>query len=133
MLNPVTHASAGAASERYRVEPYIIAADVYSEPPHAGRGGWTWYTGAAGWMYRAGLEAILGLRRQGASLWLKPNLPSAWDHAEISVRLEGVQHIISVRRGAKNACRHPVMPEGEFVFAPKPGAKGTRIEAEIPA
>ena len=68
MLNPINHASTPDAVQRYKVEPYVACADVYSMPPHVGRGGWTWYTGSAGWMYRAGLEWILGFRLQGASL-----------------------------------------------------------------
>ena len=66
MLNPIHHASTRAAVHRYKVEPYVVCADVYAMPPHVGRGGWTWYTGAAGWLYRAGLEWILGFRVQGA-------------------------------------------------------------------
>ena len=78
LLNPINHALTPEAVERYKVEPYVIAADVYSVPPHAGRGGWTWYTGAAGWMYQAGIEGILGIRRQGHHLVINPSLPSAW-------------------------------------------------------
>ena len=66
ILNPINHASTRAGVHRYKVEPYVVAADVYAEPPHVGRGGWTWYTGSAGWMYRAGLEWILGFRLRGA-------------------------------------------------------------------
>jgi cyclic beta-1,2-glucan synthetase len=68
---------------RYKVEPYIVAADVYSVTPHVGRGGWTWYTGAAGWMYRAGLEGILGFRVQGANMLLTPSIPENWPGFEI--------------------------------------------------
>ena len=68
LLNPINHASTRAGIHRYKVEPYVACADVYSEPPHVGRGGWTWYTGSAGWMYRAGLEWILGFRLRGAKL-----------------------------------------------------------------
>ena len=64
-LNPINHASTPDAIHRYKVEPYVACADLYSTPPHVGRGGWTWYTGSAGWMYRAGLEWILGFRLQG--------------------------------------------------------------------
>ena len=66
MLNPVNRTTTRAAVHRYKVEPYVIAADIYSVAPHVGRGGWTWYTGSAGWMYRAGLEAILGFHVQGS-------------------------------------------------------------------
>ena len=68
ILNPINHARTPGAVHRYKVEPYVVCADVYSMPPHVGRGGWTWYTGSAGWMYRAGLEWILGFRLHGATL-----------------------------------------------------------------
>jgi cyclic beta-1,2-glucan synthetase len=86
MLNPINHARTAADVERYRVEPYVVAADVYAEPPHVGRGGWTWYTGSAGWMYRAGLESILGVRRRGARLVVDPCIPRAWAGFELVVR-----------------------------------------------
>ncbi|MDQ7094981.1 glucoamylase family protein [Desulfosporosinus sp. PR] len=78
MLNPVNHARTEHEANRYKVEPYVVAADVYAIHPHVGRGGWTWYTGAAGWLYQAGLEGILGFKRQGDKLVLKPCLPSHW-------------------------------------------------------
>ena len=68
ILNPINHASTRAGVHRYKVEPYVMAADVYAEPPHVGRGGWTWYTGSAGWMYQAGVEWILGFRLRGTTL-----------------------------------------------------------------
>ncbi len=77
MLNPVTHGDSPVAITRYRVEPYVMAADVYSVPPHVGRGGWTWYTGAAGWMYRLLLETFLGLERRPGHLRFNPRLPAA--------------------------------------------------------
>jgi len=78
MLNPINHARTGAGIQRYKVEPYVVAGDVYAEPPHVGRGGWTWYTGSAGWMYRAGLESILGFRLRGERLVVDPCIPRAW-------------------------------------------------------
>jgi cyclic beta-1,2-glucan synthetase len=78
LLNPVNHAREPAAAQRYGGEPYVLAGDVYSHPAHAGRAGWTWYTGAAGWMYRAGLEGILGIERRGDRLVIDPCLPTAW-------------------------------------------------------
>ena len=81
---------------RYRVEPYVIAADVYSEPPHVGRGGWTWYTGSAAWMYRAGLEWILGCRVRGASLLLDPCIPRSWTGFAVTLRFRGTPYEIEV-------------------------------------
>ncbi len=78
MLNPANHTRTPADVERYKTEPYVVAGDVYAHPAHAGRGGWTWYTGSAGWMYRAGLESILGLRRRGSTFEIDPCIPSSW-------------------------------------------------------
>jgi len=95
-INPVTHALTPEAAETYRVEPYVVAADVFAEEPHVGRGGWTWYTGSAGWMYRAGLEAILGLKRRGAVLVIEPCLPPEWTRVDVSYRVGGTTYEITV-------------------------------------
>jgi cyclic beta-1,2-glucan synthetase len=79
MLNPINHSRTRADVERYKVEPYVVAADVYTHPAHIGRGGWTWYTGSAAWMYRLGLESILGLRREGSRFSVSPCVPAPWD------------------------------------------------------
>jgi cyclic beta-1,2-glucan synthetase len=84
MLNPIEHSSTRAGAQKYKVEPYVMAADIYGEAPHVGRGGWTWYTGSSGWMYRAGIEYILGILPHGDFLELKPCVSSAW--ARFSVR-----------------------------------------------
>ena len=81
---------------RYKVEPYVACADVYSQPPHVGRGGWTWYTGSAGWMYRAGLEWILGFRVRGATLLIDPCMPRAWRGFEIVFRYHSARYEIAV-------------------------------------
>jgi cyclic beta-1,2-glucan synthetase len=86
LLNPIHRAATRADVSRYRVEPYVVAADIYSEAPHVGRGGWTWYTGAAGWLHRAGLESILGFRKRGATLHIDPCIPRAWKRFEIAYR-----------------------------------------------
>ncbi|HMA42010.1 MAG TPA: protein ndvB, partial [Gemmatimonadales bacterium] len=86
LLNPINHTRSAADVERYKTEPYVMAGDVYAHPAHAGRGGWTWYTGSAGWMYRAGLESILGLKRHGASFELDPCIPAAWPEYSITWR-----------------------------------------------
>lgn len=78
MLNPINHARTGEDSERYRTEPYAVAADVYAHPMHVGRGGWTWYTGSAGWMYQAAVQALLGLTRHGRVMSVAPCVPTAW-------------------------------------------------------
>ncbi|MDH5536803.1 MAG: glycosyl transferase family 36, partial [Betaproteobacteria bacterium] len=92
----INHASTRADVQRYKVEPYVAAADVYSVAPHVGRGGWTWYTGSAGWLYRAGIEAILGFRLQGASLLLAPCIPNEWPRFEIVFRYRSARYEIAV-------------------------------------
>ena len=96
LLNPINHANTRAGVYRYKVEPYVVAADVYAEPPHAGRGGWTWYTGSAGWMYRAGIEWILGVRLRGTSLYFDPCIPRAWRGFEITFRYHSSFYEIAV-------------------------------------
>jgi cyclic beta-1,2-glucan synthetase len=97
MLNPINHARTRAEAERYKVEPYVVAADVSAHPGHAGRGGWTWYTGSAAWMYRIGIEEILGLRRHGRSFELSPCIPSSWPAFSISWRHGGTRFEIEVK------------------------------------
>jgi cyclic beta-1,2-glucan synthetase len=96
ILNPINRASTRAGVHRYKAEPYVAAADVYAQYPHVGRGGWTWYTGSAGWMYRAGLEWLLGFRLRGAVLHLDPCIPRAWDHFEITFRYHASRYEIRV-------------------------------------
>jgi cyclic beta-1,2-glucan synthetase len=84
MMNPVNHARSASDAFRYRAEPYVIAGDVYAHPQHPGRGGWSWYTGAAGWLYRAGLESILGLRVRGDSFEVDPCIPASWTEYTIT-------------------------------------------------
>ena len=78
MINPINHVRTPEDSERYRVEPYAIAADVYAHPMHVGRGGWTWYTGSAGWMYQAAIRGLLGVQRSGSTLRINPCIPAVW-------------------------------------------------------
>ena len=118
LLNPINHTRSAADVERYKAEPYVTAGDVYAHPAHAGRGGWTWYTGSAGWMYRAGLESILGLKRHGASFELDPCIPAAWPEYSIVWRFGRTGYDISVSN-PEHRCRgiaeaeldgHPVDP-----------------------
>jgi cyclic beta-1,2-glucan synthetase len=80
MINPINHMRTADDTERYRAEPYAVAADVYAHPMHVGRGGWTWYTGSAGWMYQAAIQSLLGLRRNGATMSVNPCIPAVWPH-----------------------------------------------------
>jgi cyclic beta-1,2-glucan glucanotransferase len=100
MINPVRHVDTPEAMARYKVEPYVMAADVYSVAPHTGRGGWTWYTGSAGWMYRLVVESLLGLRlehsQQGALLHVEPCLPEAWPGYSLEYRVGETSYRIDV-------------------------------------
>jgi cyclic beta-1,2-glucan synthetase len=86
MINPINHTRTPEGVERYKVEPYVVAADVYAHPMHMGRGGWTWYTGSAGWMYQAAIEGLLGLRRSGCSLSIDPCIPPMWPGFKVTWR-----------------------------------------------
>jgi len=96
MLNPVVRASSRASMQRYKVEPYVVAGDVYAEPPHVGRGGWTWYTGSSGWIYRASLEWILGFRVRGTTLSIDPCIPRSWPYYSIIFRNQSAIYQIKV-------------------------------------
>lgn len=99
LLNPINHAKNAADVERYKVEPYVMAADIYSVAPHIGRGGWTWYTGAAGWMYQAGIEGILGIHREGHFLRIDPHLPRHWPGFSAEITMEATRYSIEVDIG----------------------------------
>ena len=96
MINPINHATSPEDIATYKVEPYVIAADVYAISPHVGRGGWSWYTGSAGWMYRLILESLLGLRRDGETLRIEPCLPVSWDGFRLIYRYRGTTYRIQV-------------------------------------
>jgi cyclic beta-1,2-glucan synthetase len=96
LLNPIRLASSRAASHRYKAEPYVVSADVYSEPPHVGRAGWSWYTGSAAWMYRVGLEGMLGFQLRGEVLRLNPCVPKSWLGFEIVYRHRSSRYEIAV-------------------------------------
>lgn len=96
LLNPIHHATTPADLHRYKVEPYVVCADIYAEPNHVGRGGWTWYTGSAAWMYRAGLEWILGCRLRGATLVIDPCVPKAWPGFSIAFKYRSAHYDITV-------------------------------------
>ena len=96
MLNPINRTRTAADVRRYKGEPYVLAGDVLAHPEHSGRAGWTWYTGSASWMYRAGLENILGLRRQGSALEMDPCIPSSWGEYEISWQFGRTRYVITV-------------------------------------
>ena len=98
MLNPVNHGGQPEAIERYKVEPYVMCADIYAAPPHTGRGGWTWYTGAAGWMYRLTVETLLGLQLEVDHLRIAPCIPAHWESYKIHYRYRETVYHIQVKR-----------------------------------
>ena len=108
MISPGAHTRTAALRQRYKVEPYVIAADIYGSEPHEGRGGWTWYTGAAGWAWRVGLEEVLGLRlEQGHTLVLNPCIPDEWPEFSIDYRVPGsaTRYLVQVRNPDRCAAR----------------------------
>jgi cyclic beta-1,2-glucan synthetase len=111
LINPINHAKTMQAALLYAVEPYALAADVYAIAPHTGRGGWTWYTGSAGWMYRAGLEWILGFRVQANELVLAPCIPKTWPGFEILFRHRTAKYQIRVDNphGATQGVAHATL------------------------
>lgn len=103
MINPVNHARSVEETAVYKVEPYVVAADVYALPPHTGRGGWTWYTGSAAWLYRLIVESLLGLRLEVDRLYLDPCLPADWEGFKMHYRYrETVYHITVLQESARN-------------------------------
>jgi cellobiose phosphorylase len=120
LLNPISHSDTPDKAMRYRVEPYVVAGDVYGVPPHVGRGGWTWYTGSASWMYRLGLEEILGLRQAGNALHISPCIPKSWSGYRLSYRDGTTSYEISVENpdGVNRGIRQ-VSIDGEIL----PGGK----------
>ena len=96
MLNPITHSDSPEGVDVYKVEPYVVAADVYTAKGHLGRGGWTWYTGSASWMYRIALEAILGFHQRGEKLYIEPCIPKTWNQFSIDYRFRSTTYRILV-------------------------------------
>jgi cyclic beta-1,2-glucan synthetase len=112
MLSPVSHTRTLEETEVYRVEPYVIAADVYGVPPHTGRGGWTWYTGSAGWMFRIALESILGIKLvEGKTLWLRTRMPETWPFFSLHYRIPETPTIYDI--SVKN---EPSRPKHSVTF-----------------
>ncbi|HET6763262.1 MAG TPA: hypothetical protein VFH27_06310 [Longimicrobiaceae bacterium] len=119
MLNPLTHAATAEEAERYKVEPYVVAADVYTADGQVGRGGWTWYTGSASWMYRVGLEAILGFTKRGDTLRIDPCVPRAWPEFGIDYRFGTAVYAITVRQpGAIRGGEVEVTVDGRMLDGP---------------
>jgi cyclic beta-1,2-glucan synthetase len=113
MLNPIYHSDSPEGAGHYQVEPYVMAADVYGAPPHTGKGGWTWYTGSGGWTYRLGLEAILGFRRRGNVLRLRPRIPAAWPGYQLTYRWGQSRYHIQVSRPGDHPDGREILLDGK--------------------
>jgi cyclic beta-1,2-glucan synthetase len=101
MINPVNHSLSSEAVAIYKVEPYVMAADIYAVAPHVGRGGWTWYTGSAGWMYRLIIESLLGLRLEIDTLHFAPCFPADWTEFQVHYRFQETVYHIKVLKSAE--------------------------------
>jgi cellobiose phosphorylase len=100
LINPITHGDSPERIARYKVEPYVVAADVYGVEPHRGQGGWTWYSGSSAWLYRIILESILGFDLQGEKLCLSPKLPTTWNGFRLRYKFRDTEYKIAVKRSA---------------------------------
>jgi cellobiose phosphorylase len=109
MLNPIHHGGTPEQIATYKVEPYVVAADVYTVAPHLGRGGWTWYTGSAGWMYRLLVETLLGVNLEGDQLRLTPRMPKAWTTYKIHYRYRQTVYHITITQLAADSTDAPVL------------------------
>jgi cyclic beta-1,2-glucan synthetase len=121
LLNPINHSRTAEKAGHYRVEPYVVAADVYGVAPHTGRGGWTWYTGSSGWLYRLGLEGILGLHRVGQTLRIEPCIPPDWEGYEIVYGYGRTNYHIHVKNsaGVQQGVAAEVWLDGERLTGPE--------------
>ena len=112
LINPLNHGTTPESVAIYRVEPYVVAADVYAVPPHTGRGGWTWYTGSAGWMYRLITESFLGLRLEVDKLHFSPCLPADWKSFTVHYRYRNTIYHITFRSAGSAAAAKRVVLDG---------------------
>ncbi|MDR1391629.1 MAG: hypothetical protein LBJ09_00330 [Clostridiales bacterium] len=110
MLNPINHSLTKEGADNYKIEPYVLAADVYTNSQHRGRGGWSWYTGASGWMYRTGIEEIIGFNLNGNVLNINPKLPSYWNECQIQYKHENKIIEIKIKNpNQKNKLKKPLV------------------------
>ena len=103
MINPINHTRDRASAMRYVTEPYVVDGDVYAHPEHTGRGGWSWYTGSAGWMYRVAIESVLGLERRGSEFAVTPCIPSGWAGFTLEWRFGSTRYRIQVENPARRS------------------------------
>ena len=116
IINPVNHSKSREEIDIYKVEPYVIAADVYALTPHVGRGGWTWYTGSAGWMYRFITESLLGLRLEVDKLYIEPCLPANWETYKIFYRYRETIYNINIYKTDDSNAEPSVTVDGVIII-----------------
>jgi len=114
MINPINHALSAQAVSVYKVEPFVMAADVYAVSPHIGRGGWTWYSGSAGWMYRLVIESLLGIIVEADKLYFKPCIPAEWEGFKVNYRFKETNYHINIVQ-SKNNQSLAITLDGELV------------------
>jgi cellobiose phosphorylase len=115
MINPITHAETREKALRYKIEPYVLAGDVYSNKSMLGRGGWSWYTGASSWYYKVCLENILGLEKRGTKLFLPNKISKTWDYYEIQYRYKSNLYNIKVNLNQENPGKREIFINGEKI------------------
>jgi cyclic beta-1,2-glucan synthetase len=129
MINPINHSRTPLEATRYRVEPYVLAADVYAVSPNVGRGGWTWYTGAAGWMFKVGVEELLGLKIRGNKMFFNPCIPKNWPGYKMVYRYKDTLYFIEVvnpngvNRGVKSVKLDEELQECGYVSLVDDGSR----------
>jgi len=115
MINPINHGSTPEGMQTYKVEPYVVAADVYAVSQHSGRGGWTWYTGSAGWLYQLIIDYVIGLKRRGDTLHIDPCLPNEWDKVTIQYRFNTSNYIIEMHQDPSGRDTIQIVVDGEAI------------------
>ena len=131
MINPVNHGSNPRDAALYKVEPYVVAADVYAVSPHIGRGGWTWYTGSSGWMYRLMVESLLGLSVAGERLTLAPQLPADWPGFKLDYRYRRSMYAISVTAGEQDAMLVDGVAQSGFEIVMQDDARTHQVTLQV--
>ena len=113
LVNPIQHGATANEIATYKVEPYVMAADVYGVAPHVGRGGWTWYSGSAGWMYQLILESFIGLKREGNTIQFNPCIPAEWKSFKVRYQFEETVYLITIIQEAEKEVTEKVV-DGEI-------------------
>lgn len=136
MINPINHGKSPETISMYKVEPYVLAADIYACPPHEGRGGWTWYTGSASWMYRLIIESFLGMHRAADKLSFAPCIPVDWDSFKLEYRFnESVYHILVKQESNINELSITIdgVPQAEKELTLSDAKPAYHVEITIPS